>query len=119
MLPLYGEQVLDGNLIPNQTPQLLPPVGAVHSVDAKLGFGHRMAIIALDHAMQRVPEHHVAILAMKNSGHISRVGTYSEYCAARGYVSIHCANVVGHSPIVAPFGAAESGFSTNPISMFR
>ena len=26
-------------------------------------------------------------------------------------------NVVGHAPIVAPFGARECGFSTNPISM--
>ncbi|MFK7893848.1 MAG: malate/lactate/ureidoglycolate dehydrogenase [Granulosicoccus sp.] len=117
MLPLYGEQVLDGNLIPNQTPELLPAVGAVSTVDARRGFGHRMALLALDHAMQGIAEHKVAILAMKNSGHVSRVGTYSEYCARRGLVSIHFVNVVGHTPIVAPFGAAESGFSTNPVSM--
>jgi uncharacterized oxidoreductase len=67
--------------------------------------------------MHCVPEHKVAILAMRNSGHVSRVGTYSEYCAARGYVSIHMVNVAGHAPLVAPFGARESGFSTNPISM--
>lgn len=117
MLPMYGEQVIDGNLVPNQTPQLQAPVGAISTVDARRGFGHRMALLALDHAMQCIPEHKVAVLAMKNSGHVSRVGTYSEYCAARGYVSIHFVNVVGHSPIVAPFGSAESGFSTNPISM--
>lgn len=117
MLPLYGEQVLDGNLIPNQQPLLHQPLGAISVVDARRGFGHRMALLALDHAMQCVPEHKVAILAMRDSGHVSRVGTYSEYCAAQGYVSIHMVNVVGHAPIVAPFGARESGFSTNPISM--
>ena len=117
MLPLYGEQILDGNLIPNQHPILHAPVGAISVVDARRGFGHRMALLALDHAMQCVPEHKVAILAMRDSGHVSRVGTYSEYCAARGYVSIHMVNVVGHAPIVAPFGARQSGFSTNPISM--
>ena len=31
MLPLYGEQVLDGNLIPNQQPLLHEPVGAICS----------------------------------------------------------------------------------------
>ena len=117
MLPLYGEQILDGNLVPNQQPLLHDPIGAISVVDAQRGFGHRMALVALDHAMQCVPEHKVAILALRNSGHVSRVGTYSEYCAARGYVSIHMVNVVGHAPIVAPFGAREGGFSTNPISM--
>ncbi|MGQ7844339.1 malate/lactate/ureidoglycolate dehydrogenase [Granulosicoccus sp. 3-233] len=117
MLPLYGEQILDGNLIPNQQPVLHEPVGAISIVDARRGFGHRMALEALDHAMQCVPEHKVAILALRDSGHVSRLGAYSEYCAAKGYVSLHMVNVVGHAPIVAPFGARESGFSTNPISM--
>lgn len=117
MLPLYGEQILDGNLIPNQTPILHDPIGAISVVEARRGFGHRMSLLALDHAMRCVPEHKVAILALRNSGHVSRVGTYSEYCAARGYVSIHMVNVVGHAPIVAPYGSRESGFSTNPISM--
>ncbi|MFK7993207.1 MAG: malate/lactate/ureidoglycolate dehydrogenase [Granulosicoccus sp.] len=117
MLPLYGEQVIDGNLIPNQTPEFQPSVGAIAVVDAKRGFGHRMALMALDHAMRSITEHKVAILALRNSGHVSRVGTYSEYCAAQGYVSLHFVNVVGHPPIVSPYGSAQSGFSTNPISM--
>ncbi|MFK7854734.1 MAG: malate/lactate/ureidoglycolate dehydrogenase [Granulosicoccus sp.] len=117
MLPLYGEQVRDANLVPNQTPLLHPATGAISIVDAKRGFGHHMALLGLDHAMKTIPEHKVAILGLRNSGHVSRVGTYSEYCAARGYVSIHMVNVVGHAPLVAPFGARESGFSTNPISM--
>lgn len=117
MLPMYGGQVRDGNLVCNQTPVLHDPVGAISVVDAKCGFGHRMALLALDHAMQTIGEHRVAVLGMRNSGHVSRVGTYSEYCAAKGYVSIHMVNVVGHPPIVAPFGARAPGFSTNPISM--
>jgi len=117
MLPLYGEQVIDGNLVPNQTLELREPIGAISVVDARRGFGHRMALLALDHAMKNVAEHKVAILALRNSGHVSRVGTYSEYCAAKGYVSLHFVNVVGHPPIVSPHGSAQSGFSTNPISM--
>lgn len=117
MLPTYGAQVKDGNLIPNQTPQFIQRNGAVSVVDASRGFGHRMAVLALDHAIETIADHGVAILALRNAGHISRVGTYSEYCAARGYVSIHMVNVVGHDPIVAPFGAREGAFSTNPVSM--
>jgi len=117
MLPMYGKQVSHGDLVPNQTPDLFEPTGAVTCVDAKRGFGHHMAILSLDHAMKTIPEHKVAILGMRNAGHVSRVGTYSEYCSQKGYVSIHMVNVVGHDSIVAPFGSRESAISTNPISM--
>lgn len=117
MLPMYGLQVLDGNLVPNQKPDFFDPIGAVSCVDAKRGFGHHMALLSLDHAMKTLPQHKVAVLGMRNSGHVSRIGTYSEYCASKGYVSFHMANVVGHAPIVAPHGSRESAISTNPISM--
>ena len=117
MLPMYGAQLADGNLIANQTPEFVQRNGAVSVVDARMGFGHHMTLLALDHAMETIAAHGVAILALRNAGHISRVGTYSEYCAARGYVSIHMVNVIGHDPIVATFGSREGGFSTNPISM--
>ncbi len=117
MLPMYGKQIQGGSLVPNQTPDLFPPTGAVTCVDARRGFGHHMALLSLDHAMKTIPEHKVAILGMRNAGHVSRVGTYSEYCASKGYVSIHMVNVVGHDSIVAPHGSRESAISTNPISM--
>ncbi|MEM7301870.1 MAG: malate/lactate/ureidoglycolate dehydrogenase [Pseudomonadota bacterium] len=117
MLPMYGDQVAAGHLIPNQTPEFHAPIGAVSVVNAKCGFGHHMALQALDHALKTVPEHKVAILGMKNSGHVSRVGTYSEYCAQKGYVSIHMVNVLGHAPLVAPYGSRQTGFSTNPVSI--
>ena len=117
MLPAYGAQVQDGNLVPNQSPVVVKRDGAVTVVDAKRGFGHRMTLLALDEALKTIPDHRVAILALKNTGHLSRTGQYSEYCAERGYVSMHFVNVIGHTPLVAPFGGRESGFSTNPISM--
>ena len=117
MLPMYGAQVKDGNLIPNQTPEMLPPAGAVCIVDAKRGFGHRMALMALDHAMQTAAKHNVAVLWLRNAGHVSRIGNYSEYCAQHGFVSIHFVNVWGHGPLVAPHGSSRAGFSTNPISI--
>lgn len=117
MLPMYGQQVEDGNLIANQQPEFLPVAGAVCVVDAKRGFGHRMALLALDHAIETAKQHNVAVLGLRNSGHISRAGNYSEYCAAKGFVSIHFVNVWGHPPLVAHFGSCEPGFSTNPVSM--
>ncbi len=117
MLPVYGMQVKDGNLIPNQTPVFLPDCGAVSVVDAKCGFGHRMALLALDHAIETCRKHRVAVLGLRNSGHVSRTGHYSEYCAQQGLISIHFVNVWGHAPLVAAHGSSQAGFSTNPISI--
>jgi len=117
MLPTYGEQVHAGFLIPNQTPLLGDANGAISVVDARFGFGHHMALLGLDHAMQTLPTHRVALLGLRNAGHVSRVGTYAEYCAEKGYVSMHFVNVTGHEALVAPFGGREAGISTNPISM--
>lgn len=117
VIPMYGRQVADGNLVPNQTPLFGQACGAITQVDGQRGFGHRIALLALDHAMQTLSEHKVAILGLKNSGHISRTGHYSEYCASHGFVSMHFVNVIGHSPLTAPFGSRDAAFSTNPISM--
>ena len=117
MLPTYGAQVRDGNMVPNQTPDMQAQIGAISVVDAKRGFGHRMAIMALDYAMQTMADHKVAVLGMRNSSHVSRVGTYTEYCATQGYASIHAVNAVGHRPMVASFGSREAALGTNPISM--
>ncbi len=117
MLPMYGAQVKDGNLIPNQTPEFLSDDGAIQIVDARRGFGHRMSLLALDRALSAAEQHDVAVLGMRNAGHVSRIGTYSEYCAGQGYISIHFVNVWGHAPVVAPYGSSMPGFSTNPISI--
>ena len=117
MLPAYGEQVRDGNLVPNQTVSLMSQHGGVTLVDGRRGFGHRMALQALDLVLDSVSQQGVVLLGLRNSGHISRTGHYAEYCAARGFVSLHFVNVIGHSPLVAPFGSRQPVFSTNPISM--
>jgi len=117
MLPIYALQVADGNLIPNQTPEIISATGAVTVVDAKRGFGHHMAQLGLDHAIQACRQHSVAVLGLRNSGHVSRTGHYSEYCAQRGLISLHFVNVWGHAPVVAAHGSCRPGFSTNPISI--
>ncbi len=117
MLPTYGKQVADGNLIPNQNLEVLSTSGAVTVVDAKRGFGHRMAIESLDIAIESCRTNKVAVLGLRNSGHVSRAGHYSEYCATKGLVSLHFVNVWGHAPLVAAHGSSEPSFSTNPISI--
>ena len=117
MLPVYGKQVADGNLLPNQTPEVISTNGAVTVVDARRGFGHRMALLALDMAIKSCRDNKVSVLGLRNSGHVSRTGHYAEYCAKHGLISLHFVNVWGHAPVVAAHGSRQPSFSTNPISI--
>ena len=65
---------------------------------------------------RRAQQHGTAIIALRNAGHVGRIGAYAEQAIAAGLISIHFVNVAG-SVLVAPFGGAERRFSTAPFSV--
>jgi uncharacterized oxidoreductase len=54
-------------------------------------------------------------MGVRNCHHLGRIGGYGEQCATAGMVSIHFVNVVGHGPLVSPFGGRDRRMSTNPF----
>jgi uncharacterized oxidoreductase len=55
----------------------------------------------------------LAAVALRNAGHIGRVGDWAEMATDAGLVSVHFVNAAG-SLLVAPFGGVERIFSTAP-----
>jgi len=55
----------------------------------------------------------LAAVALRNAGHIGRVGDWAEMAAAAGLVSVHFVNASG-SVLVAPYGGVDRRFSTAP-----
>ena len=90
--------------------------GAVLVIDGQFGFGQVVGRQACDIVIERVKETGVVAAGIRNCHHLGRIGTYAEHCAAQGLVSLHMVNVVGHHPIVAPFGGRERRFTTNPFT---
>src|SRR5206468_657447 len=58
----------------------------------------------------------VAVVALRHSSHLGRIGDWAELCAEAGYASVHFVNVVGAGAIVAPFGGGDRRLSTNPFA---
>ena len=56
----------------------------------------------------------LAAIALRNSGHLGRVGEWAERAAAAGLISIHFVTASG-SVMVAPFASLERRFSTAPF----
>lgn len=116
MMPTYVRLLHEGLLVPNQTLQTVSDAGAVLVLEAARGFGQAMAREAMERGIARAGELGACVVALRNSAHIGRIGTYSEYCAARGMASVHFVNVADHQAYQAPFGCSDARLGTNPVS---
>ena len=67
MLPAYVRLLQDGLLVPNQTPHTVLDAGALLVIDARRGFGQRMAAEAVRSAIARARETGACVLALRNS----------------------------------------------------
>ena len=82
-------------------------------VDGKYGFGQTVAPAATEIGIEKCQATGLSAVALRNAGHIGRVGDFAEMAAAKGLVSVHFVNAAG-SILVAPFGGIERRFSTAP-----
>ena len=116
MLPAYVDFLRRGLYVAGRTAEVARDAGAVVVVDAARGMGPPMAAFALDLAVPRARELGACVVALRESGHLGRIGAYAEHCAAAGLASAHFVNVVDHAPLVAPFGGSDARFVTNPFA---
>jgi hydroxycarboxylate dehydrogenase B len=115
MLPTYVRLLTDGLLVPNQTADTVIDTGALLVVDARRGYGQRMAADAVRRAIGRAKELGACVLALRNSSHIGRIGTYAELAANAGCAFTAFVNVADHHDVQATWGAAEPRLGTNPF----
>ena len=86
------------------------PVSA--SIDGADHIGYVVAVRAMDLAVEKALASGIAIVGASNTWYTGMLSYYAEMAAARGLVSIIASNA---SPWVAPHGATEGRFGTNPI----
>ena len=83
-------------------------------LDGKFGFGQSIGEQAVDKGIAKAKAHGISIIALRNSGHVGRIGDWAERAAESGLVSIHMVNVK-NSLLVAPFGGRDRRMSTSPF----
>ena len=115
MLPAYVRLLRDGMLVPNQTAQTVLDAGALLVIDARRGFGQRMAADAVRRAIDRARETGACVLALRNSAHIGRIGTYAELAARAGMAFTAFVNVADGRDAQAPWACADARLGTNPF----
>ena len=112
--PRYVQWLQDGFVVPDASLDIVrdSPTHAV--VDGGFGFGQTIGPLAVDLGIGKAKAAGMAVIALRNSGHVGRIGDWAERAAAAGLVSIHFVNVAG-GELVAPFGGVDRRFSTNPM----
>jgi uncharacterized oxidoreductase len=109
----YLRWLAQGNLNPDQTVEVLVDTPSLAVVDGRSGYGQTGGPQAVAIGIKKCKEHGLAAVALRNAGHIGRIGDWAEAAAAEGLISIHFVNAAG-SVLVAPFGGVERKFSTAP-----
>lgn len=114
MIPAYVEGIIAGQLVPQASARIIEDKGPFVLVDGQRGFGHVVAEQAMEIAIARAQASHFAVLSLRNSFHLGRLGDWGAMAAEAGFICILYANVQSSRPIVAPFGGSDARFVTNP-----
>ncbi len=85
-------------------------------VDGQFGYGQVIGREAMDLGVAKARTAGLAVVAIRNAGHLGRIGAWAEQVAAAGYASIHFVNTSGFGILVAPFGGTDRRLSANPIA---
>ncbi len=115
-VPRYLQWMRDGGLVPDQSLTVVSENEVMAVVDGNAGFGQTIGPQAVKLGIGKARRAGVAVIALRRSGHLGRIGDWAEMAVEAGQVSIHLVNVSG-SILVAPFGAAERRMSTNPVAI--
>jgi uncharacterized oxidoreductase len=114
-IPRYLEWMGDGTLVPGQDVRVVAETEAMAVLDGGHGFGQTVGPQAVEIGIAKATRAGIAVLALRNAGHLGRIADWAEMAARAGLVSVHFVNVAG-SVLVAPFGGAERRMSTSPFA---
>jgi uncharacterized oxidoreductase len=112
-VPVYIRWNKVGAVVPNQTVEVVVDTPSLAVVDGKFGYGQTVAPEAVRIGIQKCKATGLAAVALRNAGHIGRIGDWAEMAAAEGLVTVHFVNAAG-SILVAPYGGTERRLSTAP-----
>ena len=112
----YVGWVREGALLPNIHASIASDRGALLAVDGGFGYGQVIGREAMTLAADRAKQLGMCAVAIRNAGHLGRIGAWAEQLAAAGLVSVHFVNTSGFGILVAPYGGSDRRLSANPIA---
>ncbi len=110
--PVFVQMVQQGLINPDAEPVLAENNGLIEQWDGKLGPGMLNGKICMDRAMKLAEKHGIGCVAIRNTNHWMRGGTYGWQAADQGYIGICFTNTIANMP---PWGGTEPKLGNNPL----
>lgn len=114
--PVYVRWLKEGKVRANQRLAMILETDTVAVVDGQMGLGQSIAQQAMTLGIAKTRKSGVAVIAIRNCGHVGRVGHWAEMLVAAGLVSLHFVNTSGLGLLVAPVGGISRRLSANPVA---
>ncbi len=115
LLPDYVRNVKAGTLKPNQSAVLVKETDTLAVVDGRHGYGQVIGEQAMEFGIAKAKRSGMALVAIRRTHHLGRIGHWAEQCCAAGLVSIHFTSVASNAS-VAPWGGSDARLGTNPFT---
>ena len=110
--PRFVEYIQKGFIDVTAEPKLIHSAGALEQWDGQLGPGPLNAQFCAKRAMQLASANGLGCVAIANTNHWMRGGTYGWQTAKKGFAFIGWTNTEANMP---PWGAKESRLGNNPL----
>jgi 3-dehydro-L-gulonate 2-dehydrogenase len=110
--PKFIMYVKNGYVIPDTEPSLIKSLGSLEQWNGNLGPGPLNASFATERAMKLASENGIGLVALANTNHWMRGGTYGWQAARKGFLFIGWTNTEANMPA---WGAKDFRIGNNPL----
>lgn len=110
--PRFIKYIADGHVRPDAEPVCENAIGCVEQWDGRLGPGPLNALRCTDRVMEIASVQGMGCIAIANTNHWMRGGTYGWKAARKGFVFIGWTNTIANMPT---WGAVTSKLGNNPL----
>ncbi|GAA4096539.1 3-dehydro-L-gulonate 2-dehydrogenase [Mucilaginibacter panaciglaebae] len=110
--PKFVKHIKQGVIKPDAEPCLINAFGALEQWDGNLGPGILNALFCMDRAIKLAGANGIGCVAVRNTNHWMRGGTYGWQAANAGFIGINFTNTTAN---VAPWGGTTPTLGNNPL----
>jgi len=112
--PMYVDYIDRGIIVVDAVPSLVSASGAIERWDGNLGPGNLNAWAMMERTMELARENGMGCVALRNTNHWQRGGTYGWQAAEAGCLAMCWTNTM---PLMPPWGGSDRRVGNNPFVM--
>ncbi len=110
--PLFIQSIGEGSINVNAEPEVVSIKGSIENWDGHLAPGMYTATKAVSRAVELAGGNGIGLVAVKNTNHWMRGGTYGWQAADKGCIAICGTNSIANMP---PWGGKDATLGNNPL----